>query len=127
MGKRIIHTDQAPQAIGPYSQATELKGTLFVSGQIPINPATGELVEGDVEAQTRQVLENLKAILSEAGYDFKDVMKAEVFIADMNDFSQINGVYAEYFTEEPPARACVEVSRLPKDVKVEIALIAMKG
>ena len=127
MGKRIIHTDQAPQAIGPYSQATELKGTLFVSGQIPINQATGELVEGDVEAQTRQVLENLKAILSEAGYDFKDVMKAEVFIADMNDFSQINGVYAEYFAEEPPARVCVEVSRLPKDVKVEIALIAMKG
>ncbi|PRX26690.1 2-iminobutanoate/2-iminopropanoate deaminase [Orenia metallireducens] len=127
MGKRIIHTDQAPQAIGPYSQATELKGTLFVSGQIPINPATGELIEGNVEAQTRQVLENLKAILSEAGYDFKDVMKAEVFIADMNDFSQINGVYAEYFAKEPPARACVEVSRLPKDVKVEIALIAMKG
>ncbi|OCL27020.1 reactive intermediate/imine deaminase [Orenia metallireducens] len=127
MGKRIIHTDQAPQAIGPYSQATELKGTLFVSGQIPINPATGELIEGDVEAQTKQVLENLKAILSEAGYDFKDVMKAEVFISDMNDFSQINEVYAEYFAKEPPARACVEVSRLPKDVKVEIALIAMKG
>jgi len=127
MSKNIINSKQAPQAIGPYSQATELKGTLFVSGQIPINPVTGELVDGGVEEQTRQVLENLKAILAEADYELKDVMKAELFISDMDNFNQINEVYGEYFAKEPPARACVEVSRLPKDVKIEISLVAMKG
>ncbi|MCK8816787.1 RidA family protein [Natroniella sulfidigena] len=126
MSKKIINTEQAPAALGPYAQATELKGTLFVSGQVPIDPKTGELVKGDIQLQTEQVLENLKAILTEAGYSFEDVMKAELFIADMDDFAEMNQIYAEYFTEAPAARACVEVARLPKDVKLEISLIAMK-
>ncbi|WP_027340809.1 Rid family detoxifying hydrolase [Halonatronum saccharophilum] len=124
--KRIINTDKAPAAIGPYSQATEMNGTLFVSGQIPINPETGELIKGDVKAETRRVMENLSAVLKEAGYGFEDVMKAEVFIDDMGKFGEVNQVYGEYFKENPPARACVQVARLPKGVQVEISLIAMK-
>ncbi|TDX51158.1 RidA family protein [Orenia marismortui] len=127
MAKRIINTDKAPQALGAYSQATELNGTLFVSGQIAIDPESGEVITANVGIQTRQIMENLKAILLEAGYDFEDVMKVEVFISDMDDFEQINEIYGDYFKREEPARACVEVSRLPKDVKVEIALVAMKG
>nr|WP_211231356.1 RidA family protein [Halonatronum saccharophilum] len=126
MMKRIINTDKAPAAIGPYSQATEMNGTLFVSGQIPINPETGELIKGDVKAETRRVMENLSAVLKEAGYGFEDVMKAEVFIDDMGKFGEVNQVYGEYFKENPPARACVQVARLPKGVQVEISLIAMK-
>ena len=122
MAKRIINTPKAPAALGPYSQAIEVNGTLYISGQIPFVPETMTLVSDDVKAQTRQSLENLKAILDEAGYTFNDVVKATCFIKDMNDFAAVNEVYAEYLGEAKPARACVEVARLPKDVKVEIEL-----
>ena len=124
--KKIIHTEKAPAALGPYSQAVEVNGTIFVSGQIPFVPETMTLVSDDVKAQTRQSLENVKAILEEAGYKMEDVVKAGVFIKDMNDFGAINEVYAEYLGDVKPARACVEVARLPKDVKVEIEVIAVK-
>ncbi|WP_297406207.1 RidA family protein [uncultured Cetobacterium sp.] len=124
--KKIINTTNAPAALGPYSQAIEVNGTLYVSGQIPFVPATMTLVSEDVKEQAKQSLENIKAILVEAGYTFADVVKAGVFIKDMNDFGAINEVYAEYFGETKPARACVEVARLPKDVKVEIEVIAVK-
>lgn len=125
MAYEVIHTDNAPAAIGPYSQAIKAGNLLFVSGQVPFVPATGEIVEGDVKAQTAQSLKNLQAILKEAGADFSNVVKTTVFIKDMNEFAQINEVYAEYFGENKPARACVEVARLPRDVKVEIELIAV--
>ena len=124
--KRIINTPKAPAALGPYSQAVEVNGTLYISGQIPFVPETMTLVSDDVKAQTRQSLENLKAILDEAGYTFRDVVKATCFIKNMDDFGAINEVYNEYLGEVKPARACVEVARLPKDVKVEIELIAVK-
>lgn len=124
--KKIINTVNAPAALGPYSQAIEANGVLYVSGQIPFVPATMTLVSDCVEEQTKQSLENVGAILKEAGYDFKDVVKATVFIKDMNDFGKINGVYEKYLGEVKPARACVEVARLPKDVKVEIEVIAVK-
>ncbi|MGL6115810.1 RidA family protein [Cetobacterium sp. SF1] len=124
--KKIINTTNAPAAIGPYSQAVEVNGMLFVSGQIPFVPATMTVVSEDVKEQTRQSLENVKAILTEAGYSLKDVVKAGVFIKDMNDFGAINEVYNEYLGDVKPARACVEVARLPRDVKVEIEVIAVK-
>lgn len=124
MAKEIISTDKAPAAIGPYSQAVKIGDRLFTSGQIPINPATGEVVEGGVEEQAKQVLENLKAVLNAAGADFKDVIKTTVFIKNMADFAAINKIYSEYFTAPYPARSCVEVARLPKDVLVEIEAIA---
>lgn len=126
MTKKIIKTDQAPAAIGAYSQAVENNGMLFISGQIPVNPATSEIISKNVAEQTKQSLENLKAILEEAGYSLTDVVKTEVFISDMNNFTEINDIYAQYFTENEPARACVEVGRLPKDVLVEIAATAVK-
>ena len=125
MANQVIHTENAPAAIGPYSQAVKAENLLFVSGQVPFVPETMEIVEGDVKAQTAQSLKNLQAILKEAGADFSNVVKTTVFIKDMNEFAQINEVYAEYFGENKPARACVEVARLPKDVKVEIELIAV--
>ena len=125
MANQVIHTENAPAAIGPYSQAVKAGNLLFVSGQVPFIPETMEIVEGDVKAQTAQSLKNLQAILKEAGADFSNVVKTTVFIKDMNEFAQINEVYAEYFGEHKPARACVEVARLPKDVKVEIELIAV--
>ena len=125
MAYEVIHTNDAPAAIGPYSQAIKAGNLLFVSGQVPFVTATGEIVEGDVKAQTAQSLKNLQAILKEAGADFSNVVKTTVFIKDMNEFGQINEVYAEYFGDNKPARACVEVARLPKDVKVEIELIAV--
>ncbi|MCX7710035.1 MAG: RidA family protein [Clostridia bacterium] len=125
MKKEIISTDKAPAAIGPYSQAVKLGNLIFTSGQIPINPATGEVVTGGIEAQTKQVLENIGAVLSAAGTDFSQVVKATVFIKDMNDFAAINKIYGEYFTSPCPARSCVEVARLPKDVGVEIEIIAV--
>ena len=125
MANQVIHTENAPAAIGPYSQAVKAGNLLFVSGQVPFVPETMEIVEGDVKAQTAQSLKNLQAILKEAGADFSNVVKSTVFIKDMNEFAQINEVYAEYFGENKPARACVEVARLPKDVKVEIELIAV--
>ena len=125
MKHQVIHTDNAPAAIGPYSQAIKAGNMLFVSGQVPFVPETMEIVEGDVQAQTRQSLTNVQAILKEAGADFSDVVKTTVFIKDMNEFAQINEVYGEFFGENKPARACVEVARLPKDVKVEIEVIAV--
>jgi 2-iminobutanoate/2-iminopropanoate deaminase len=128
MSLKQIHTTKAPAAIGPYSQAIVAGGFLFISGQIPIDPANGEVVENDISIQTRRVLDNLKAILHEAGKDFKDVVKVEVFLADINDFATVNGIYAEYFTADPkPARQAVEVANLPKFVKVEISCIAFMG
>lgn len=124
--KKVINTSKAPAAIGPYSQAIEVNGTLYVSGQIPFVPETMTIVSDDVKEQTKQSLENVKVILEEAGYSLKDVVKAGVFIKDMNDFAAINEVYAEYLGEVKPARACVEVARLPRDVKVEIEVIAVK-
>ena len=123
--KQVIHTEKAPKAIGPYSQAVKAGNMLFVSGQVPFVPETMEIVEGDVKAQTAQSLKNVQAILAEAGLDFSHVVKSTVFIKDMNEFAQINEVYAEFFGENKPARACVEVARLPKDVKVEIEVIAI--
>ena len=125
MKHQVIHTDNAPKAIGPYSQAVKAGNMLFVSGQVPFVPETMEIVEGDVKAQTAQSLKNVQAILAEAGLDFSHVVKSTVFIKDMNEFTQINEVYAEFFGENKPARACVEVARLPKDVKVEIEVIAI--
>ena len=125
MKHQVIHTDNAPKAIGPYSQAVKAGNMLFVSGQVPFVPETMEIVEGDVKAQTAQSLKNVQAILAEAGLDFSHVVKSTVFIQDMNEFAQINEVYAEFFGENKPARACVEVARLPKDVKVEIEVIAI--
>lgn len=124
--KKLINTTKAPAAIGAYSQGVEINGMLFVSGQIPFVPETMELVSKDVQEQTKQSLSNLMAILEEAGYGLSDVVKTTVFIKDMNEFGLINEVYGDFFGENKPARACVEVARLPKDVKVEIDAIAAK-
>lgn len=125
MEKKIIKTDKAPGAIGPYSQAVQIGSLLYTSGQIPLDPTTGEVVQGDIKLQTKRVLDNLAGVLAAAGSSFDQVVKTMVFIKDMNDFSALNEVYAEYFVNDPPARSCVEVARLPKDVKVEIELIAL--
>ena len=125
MAKEIINTSKAPKAIGPYSQAIKANGFIFVSGQIPLDYKTGEFVQGGIKEQTKQCLENLQAILTEAGVDFSAVVKTGVFLADINDFAQMNEVYAQYFSKECPARACVEVSKLPKGALVEIELIAI--
>ena len=122
--KQVINTNQAPGAIGPYSQAIKANGFLFVSGQLPVVPATGQFAEGGVSGQTRQSLENVKAILAAAGCTLDDVVKTTVFIKDMNDFGTVNTAYAEYFKQDCPARACIEVARLPKDALVEIEVIA---
>ena len=123
--KNVISTEKAPKAIGPYSQAIEAAGLLFASGQIPIVPATGEIIAGGIEEQTEQVLSNIEAILAAKGLGFADVVKTTVFLADMNDFATVNGIYAKAFVENPPARSCVQVARLPKDVKIEIETIAV--
>ncbi|MDR3260094.1 MAG: RidA family protein [Fusobacteriaceae bacterium] len=125
--KKIIQTDKAPAALGPYSQAIEVNDTIYVSGQIPFIPETMTLVSDDIKDQTKQSLENVKAILTAGGYSLNDVVKATVFIKDMNDFASINEVYNEYFGNVKPARACVEVAKLPKEVKIEIEVIAVKG
>lgn len=124
--KKIISTDKAPAAIGPYSQAIEINGMIFTSGVIPINPATNELVTGPIEEQAEQAIGNLAALLKEAGSSVDKVIKTTVFIKDMNDFAKINEVYSKYFTTDFPARSCVEVARLPKDVLIEIEAIAYK-
>ena len=124
--KKKISTDQAPQAIGPYSQAIQLGNLLFISGQIPIDPQTGQLVQGDIEVQTKQVMENLAAIAAAAGMSLADALKASCFLKSMEDFSRFNGVYAAYFGDIPPARETVEVARLPRDVLVEVSLICGK-
>ncbi|RKL61235.1 RidA family protein [Thermoanaerobacteraceae bacterium SP2] len=124
-GKNIISTEKAPAAIGPYSQAVKSGGFLFASGQIPINPATGQIVDGGIEEQTKQVLENVKGLLESLGASMDNIVKTTLFIADMNDFATINDIYSGYFFKKsPPARSCVEVSRLPKDVKIEMEFIA---
>ena len=122
--KQVIHTDSAPAAIGPYSQAIRIGDLLFVSGQVPIDPSTGAIVEGDISVQARQSLNNLKAILNAAGTNMGAVVKTTVFLADMNDFAAMNEVYAQFFQEPFPARSAVQVGRLPKDAKVEIAAVA---
>jgi 2-iminobutanoate/2-iminopropanoate deaminase len=121
--KKIIATDHAPAAIGPYSQATQYGNLLFVSGQIPIDPKTGDLVEGDIEVQAKQVLENLQAIIKAAGMSLQNVVKCSCFLKDMEDFVKFNTVYNSYFAESLPARETVEVGRLPKDARVEISAI----
>ncbi|MBN1455432.1 MAG: RidA family protein [Methanomicrobia archaeon] len=124
--KEVIMTREAPQAIGPYSQGIKIGNLLFCSGQIPLDPETGELVRGTIEEQTRRVLDNLGAVLREANMDYRDVVSVTIFMTTMEHFAQINQIYAEYFREHAPARCAVEVSRLPKDAGVEIALIAVK-
>ena len=124
--KKVISTANAPQAIGPYSQAIEAGGFVFVSGQIPLIPTTGELVEGSVEVQTARVLENLKAILEAAGSSLEAVVKTTVYITNMDDFTKVNGIYGQYFQENPPARVCVEVSKLPKGALVQIDVLAAR-
>ena len=119
----VLHTDQAPQAIGPYSQAILADGFLFASGQIPIDPATGSLVEGDITVQTRQVAKNIQAVLAAAGMDFSNVVKTSCFLADMGDFQAFNEEYAKWFVS-CPARSCVAVKTLPKNAKVEVEIIA---
>jgi len=121
----IINTEKAPKAIGPYSQAVVANNLIFVSGQIPFVPATMKLVSDDIGEQTRQCIENIKAILESKNVSLSNVVKCSVFIKDMNDFGKINEIYAEYFGETKPARACVEVARLPRDVKIEIEAIAV--
>ncbi|MBC7363914.1 MAG: RidA family protein [Candidatus Aminicenantes bacterium] len=123
--KKAINTDKAPKAIGPYSQAIMANGFIFVSGQIPIDPEKGEIVGSTVEEQAHQVLKNIKAILEEAGSSLAEVVKATVYLADMNDFARMNAVYAQYFPEPYPARAAFQVARLPRDVKIEIEVIAL--
>ncbi|MBQ9200072.1 MAG: RidA family protein [Lachnospiraceae bacterium] len=123
--KKIISTPKAPAAIGPYSQAIVVDKMVFTSGMIPIIPETGELEKGDVKAQARQAIKNLVTLLSEAGSSAENVVKTTVFIKDMNDFAAVNEVYSEFFTENFPARSCVEVARLPKDVLVEIEAVAL--
>ena len=123
MQKEIISTTNAPAAIGPYSQGIKIGDMVFTSGQLPVNPATGEAVT-EIKAATKQSLENVKAVLEQAGSSLDKVVKVVVFIKDMNDFAQVNEVYGQYFTENAPARSCVEVARLPKDCVVEIEAIA---
>jgi 2-iminobutanoate/2-iminopropanoate deaminase len=123
--KTIINTANAPAPIGPYSQAVAANGLLFVSGQIPMNPATGEIISTDIKAEATQVMENLKAILSEAKTGFDQIIKATIFLTDMNSFAQVNEVYGAYFTADFPARETVQVSGLPKGVNVEISVIAL--
>lgn len=124
--KKIIQTNEAPQAIGPYSQAVQVGNFLFTSGQIPLNKE-GQLVAGGIKEQTIQVFENLTAVLEAAGYSLADVVKTTVFIKDMNEFAELNETYETYFGQTKPARSTVEVARLPKDVKVEIECVAVKG
>lgn len=123
--KQIIHTERAPQAIGPYSQAAKADGFVFVSGQIPIDPQTGQFVVGGITEQTEQVMKNLTAVLEAAGSGLELVIKTTVFLADMEEFAAMNEVYGRFFTSDPPARATVEAARLPRDAKVEIEAIAL--
>jgi 2-iminobutanoate/2-iminopropanoate deaminase len=121
--KTVVNSEQAPKAVGPYSQAIKLGTLLFVSGQLGLDTA-GQFIGGDAASQTRQSLKNIQVILEAAGYNMADVIKATIFLADMNDFSTVNGIYQEYFNPPYPARACIQIARLPKDGKVEIEVIA---
>ncbi len=124
--KKIIKTDKAPSAIGPYSQAVLIGDLLFTSGQIPINPETGEMVEQTIEAQTTMVMENLKGVLAAEDVGFDNVVKTTIYISDMNNFSKVNEIYKSYFKDIYPSRSCIEVSRLPKDALIEIEMIVHK-
>ncbi len=124
--KRIIHTNKAPQAVGPYSQAVEIHGTLYISGQIPLDPDTMQIVEGGIKEQTRQVMKNISAILDEAGYSFADVVKSTCLLSDMKNFKEMNEVYAGFYPENPPARAAFAVRELPLGVLIEIETVAVK-
>lgn len=126
MNKVIINTEKAPAPIGPYSQAVMSENTLYISGQIPIDASTGNMVNADITKETHQVMKNMGYILEAAGLTYSNVVKCGIFVKDMNDFTAINEAYGEYFQENPPARETVEVSRLPKDVNVEISCIAVK-
>lgn len=125
MNKEVIYSPTAPEPIGPYSQAIRSGNMLFVSGQIAIDRASGNIISGDVAAETEMVMKNLGAVLSAAGMDFNNVVKCTIFLSSMNDFPVVNGIYGKYFTSAPPARETVEVRRLPKDVNVEISCIAI--
>lgn len=124
--KRIINTENAPKAIGPYSQAVEVNGTLYISGQIPIDPSIGKVIEGGIVEQTGQVMKNIDAILTAAGFSFKDVVKSTCLLSDMNNFQEMNEIYSKYYSENPPARAAYGVVKLPLGVLVEIETIAIK-
>ena len=124
MKKEIIISKKVPAAIGPYSPALKIGNLVFVSGQLPIDPVVGEIVEGEIEVQTKRSLENLKAVLESYSIGLENVVKTTIFLKDMNNFSRINKIYGEYFTDQFPARSCVEVSRLPKDADIEIEAIA---
>ncbi len=126
MGKKVIQTEKAPKAIGPYSQAIQAGSFLFLSGQIPIDPTTGELVKGDIRQQTRQVLENIKGVLESEKLGMENVVKVTIFLRDIGNFIQVNEVYATYFPSSPPARSTVGVARLPKDAEIEIEVIALR-
>lgn len=125
--KKVINTSNAPAPIGPYSQAIAAGNFVFVSGQIPSNPATGEIITSDIKAETTQVMENIKAILTEAELDFGNIVKTTIFLTDMQTFAQVNEVYGTYFTDQFPARETVQVAALPKNVNVEISVIAIKS
>jgi 2-iminobutanoate/2-iminopropanoate deaminase len=124
--KKAINVSGAPKAIGPYSQAILTNGMLFVSGQIPIDPSTGELLKGDIQEQTHRVMANILAILKDVEMDFSNVVKASIFLSDMENFQKVNEVYATYFNENPPARECIQAARLPRSVDIEISVIAVK-
>ena len=127
MKKRIISTDQAPAAIGPYSQAIEANGTLYISGQVPLDPATGKLVEGGITEQTIRVMENIGAILNAAGYQYSDVVKSTCLLSDMANFKAMNEVYGRYYAQSPPARAAFAVKELPLGALIEIETVAVRG
>ena len=127
MSKKVVFTKQAPEPIGPYSQAIEAGNMVFISGQIAIQPSTSNLITANIEEETTQVMVNLEAILTVAGLSFNNVVKTTIFLKDMNNFPKVNAIYGKYFQQQPPARETVEVSRLPKDVNVEISCIAVKG
>ena len=124
---KVVYTDKAPAAIGPYSQAMILNGVLFTSGQIPVDPATGEISGDTIEVQAEQVMKNLQCVLAQGGVGFDRVVKTTCFLSDINDFAAFNGVYAKYFPEGAPARSCVEVAALPLGAKVEVEVIAVQG
>ena len=124
MKKEISFNPEAPKAIGPYSPALKIGNLVFTSGQLPVDPITGEFDSDDIEAQTRRSLENLKAVLKPYSIDLKDVVKVTIFLKDMNNFSRVNSIYGQYFTKEFPSRSCIEVARLPKDAQIEIEAIA---
>jgi 2-iminobutanoate/2-iminopropanoate deaminase len=125
MKKKVVQTDKAPKAIGPYSQAIQAGSFLFVSGQVPLDPKTGELVKGDIGQQTKQALENIKGLLESQNLGMKDVVKVTIFLKNISNFNQVNEIYGTYFPTSPPARSTVEVARLPKDVEIEIEAIAL--